>query len=63
MVARVLLAAIVLFQTCYCTDIPGVKTSETYTHSSILDTDGNYILFWKFNETYITFEAHVRTKG
>jgi len=40
MVARVLLAAIVLFQTCYCTDIPGVKTSETYTHSSILDTDG-----------------------
>ena len=43
--------------------IPGVTTTETFTNSKILDAAGNYILFWNFNDTHITFEVHVRTKG
>lgn len=52
-----------LAQTVLCSNIAGVRTTETYERSEILDSDGNYILFWNFNDTHVTFEAHVRTKG
>lgn len=44
-------------------NLPGVTTTESYKNSAIMDKDGNYILFWKFNDTHVTFEVHVRTKG
>ena len=43
--------------------VPGVVTSEKFNQSLILDTAGNYLLFWNYNETDIIFEVHVRTKG
>ena len=43
--------------------IPGIVTTENYTHDSILDKDQNYVLFWKFNTTHVTFEVHVKTRG
>ena len=44
-------------------NIPGVITTEPFDHSEILDKDGNYILFWNLNDTHVTFEVHVKTKG
>lgn len=46
-----------------CSSIPGVKTTEKFDHSEILDSDNKYILFWNFNDTHVTFETHVRTRG
>ncbi|XP_052790852.1 DBH-like monooxygenase protein 1 [Mya arenaria] len=43
--------------------VPGVTTTEEYQQSAILDEDASYILFWNFNDTHITFEAHVKTRG
>ena len=43
--------------------IPGIVTTENYTHDSILDKDQNYVLFWKYNTTHVTFEVHVKTRG
>ena len=43
--------------------VPGVKTTENYSHSTILDKDQKYLLFWKYNDTHVTFEAHVKTTG
>ncbi|KAK3087443.1 hypothetical protein FSP39_005971 [Pinctada imbricata] len=37
--------------------------TENYPYHEILDADENYHLFWKFTDTNITFETHVRTKG
>ena len=46
-----------------CATVPGVKTTESFDQAIILDNDGNYIVFWNFNDTHITFEVHVKTKG
>ena len=43
--------------------IPGIVTTENYSHDSVLDKDQNYVLFWKYNTTHVTFEVHVKTKG
>ncbi|XP_052790851.1 DBH-like monooxygenase protein 1 homolog [Mya arenaria] len=43
--------------------VPGVTTTEKYQQSIIMDEDASYILFWNFNDTHITFEAHVKTRG
>lgn len=59
----IVLAFLGVVQTVFCTEIAGVKTSEQFAHSTVLDTDGNYILFWNFNDTHVTFEVHVKTKG
>ncbi|XP_056009644.1 uncharacterized protein LOC130051597 [Ostrea edulis] len=37
--------------------------SEAFPKHVVLDSAGNYHLFWKFNSTHITFEAHVKTHG
>ena len=34
-----------------------IPSSEEYPHHADLDVVGNVILFWKFNETHITFEV------
>ncbi|KAK3586460.1 hypothetical protein CHS0354_001844 [Potamilus streckersoni] len=41
----------------------GITPTEPFSYSNQLDTSGNYLLFWKFNDTYITFEVHVKTHG
>ena len=43
--------------------VPGVQTTEDFHQDAVLDADGNFLLFWKFNDTHVTFEAHVKTKG
>ncbi|XP_033732845.1 DBH-like monooxygenase protein 1 [Pecten maximus] len=37
--------------------------TQTYEHRKQLDQDGDYILFWRTNDTHITFETHVKTHG
>ena len=37
--------------------------SENFAFYDVLDTNKNFHLFWKFNETHITFELHVRQRG
>ncbi|KAL4218774.1 hypothetical protein ACF0H5_021361 [Mactra antiquata] len=44
-------------------NVPGVTPTETFKHSTILDANDNYVLFWNFNDTHVTFETHVRTRG
>ncbi|KAL3871757.1 hypothetical protein ACJMK2_039735 [Sinanodonta woodiana] len=41
----------------------GVTPTEPFNYSNQVDTTGNFILFWKFNDTHITFEVHVKTYG
>ncbi|KAL3871750.1 hypothetical protein ACJMK2_039728 [Sinanodonta woodiana] len=41
----------------------GVNPTEPFNYSTEVDTNGNYLLFWKFNDTHITFEVHVKTYG
>ncbi|XP_045193607.2 DBH-like monooxygenase protein 1 homolog [Mercenaria mercenaria] len=60
---KTILVLLSVVQAVWCSDIAGVKTSEKFDHSVLLDTDRNYILFWNFNDTHVTFEVHVRTKG
>jgi len=43
--------------------VPWVQTTEDFHQDAVLDADGNFLLFWKFNDTHVTFEAHVKTKG
>ncbi|KAK3586456.1 hypothetical protein CHS0354_001839 [Potamilus streckersoni] len=40
-----------------------VTPTEPFNYSIQVDTSGNYLLFWKFNDTHITFEVHVKTHG
>ncbi|KAK3586452.1 hypothetical protein CHS0354_001835 [Potamilus streckersoni] len=40
-----------------------VIPTEPFNYSTEVDTNGNYLLFWKFNDTHITFEVHVKTYG
>lgn len=37
--------------------------SEAYLLHEVLDHDGKFHVFWKFNATHITFELHVKTRG
>lgn len=41
------------------------KPTATEKFDYMLDLSGNgeYFLFWKFNTTHITFEAHAKTRG
>ena len=41
--------------------IPGVRPTENFNHSVVLDK--NYALFWNYNDTHVTFEVHVKTRG
>ena len=54
---------VLIFTLGRCANIPGVKTTELFDHAEILDKGGNYILFWNVNDTHVTFEVHVKTKG
>nr|ADP08787.1 dopamine beta hydroxylase [Azumapecten farreri] len=37
--------------------------SHSFAHDVRLDEDGAYWLFWESNETHVTFETHVKTRG
>nr|CAB3263916.1 DBH-like monooxygenase protein 1 homolog [Phallusia mammillata] len=39
------------------------EPSETFTHNAQLEPNGKIHLYWKFNQTYITFEVHGNTNG
>ena len=41
--------------------ISGVRPTENFNHSVALDK--NYALFWNYNDTHVTFEVHVKTRG
>ncbi|KAK3586445.1 hypothetical protein CHS0354_001827 [Potamilus streckersoni] len=41
----------------------GISPTEPFKYSTRVDNDGNYLLFWNFNDTHITFEVHVKTHG
>ena len=43
--------------------IPGVITTEQFDRALELDNDGKYFLFWNSNDTHVTFEVHVKTRG
>ncbi|KAL3871747.1 hypothetical protein ACJMK2_039725 [Sinanodonta woodiana] len=47
----------------YARGFVGVTPTEPFIYSTAVDNDGNYLLFWNFNETHITFEVHVKTHG
>ena len=60
------------FLFCVVGSVPAPSTgvrvntpTESYNKSEILDAnkDGKYKLFWKFNDTHITFETHVKATG
>jgi hypothetical protein len=40
-----------------------VSPTEPFTHHEVLDADGHFHLFWKYNATHVTFEIHVHTHG
>ncbi|KAL3871758.1 hypothetical protein ACJMK2_039736 [Sinanodonta woodiana] len=40
-----------------------ITNTENFNYSAQMDNNGNYLLFWKFNDTHITFEVHVKTYG
>ena len=58
-----LLTVALIFTLGSCASIPGVKTTEPFDYAEILDKGGNYFLFWNVNDTHVTFEVHVKTKG
>ena len=37
--------------------------SSQYKYDVTLDNDGKYRVYWDFNDTHITFEVHVETRG
>ncbi|XP_069106063.1 DBH-like monooxygenase protein 1 homolog [Argopecten irradians] len=37
--------------------------TRKFAHESNLDKDGAYWLFWEANQTHVTFETHVKTRG
>ena len=43
---------------------PGsLRVTEDYPHSIELDSSDQFTMYWKYTNTTITFEAHVRTLG
>ena len=72
MAGKVILLAVCFIVTkpidCLPSHPPGSRAvtptpTEPYPQYSQLDADGNVHLYWKFNSTHITFEAHVKTRG
>ncbi|ESO82138.1 hypothetical protein LOTGIDRAFT_135247 [Lottia gigantea] len=39
------------------------QPTEPFTNYDVLDSNGVFELFWKYNNTHITFESHVKTLG
>jgi hypothetical protein len=37
--------------------------TEAFPYNRTLDDHGEFVLFWKFNDSHITFEVHVKTRG
>ncbi|KAH3880992.1 hypothetical protein DPMN_004915 [Dreissena polymorpha] len=54
---------VAMFPVAYGISIPGLNTTEPFDHVAQLDERGMFTLFWNFNSTHNTLEAHVETKG
>ncbi|XP_052251389.1 DBH-like monooxygenase protein 1 [Dreissena polymorpha] len=52
-----------VFPGTYGISMPRLKTTEPFDHVVQLDERGMFTMFWNFNSTHITIEAHVETKG
>lgn len=39
------------------------SNGETYSHHLVLDPNGKYHLFWRFDDTNITFEVQAQSRG
>lgn len=52
-----------LFILMYFSPCRGAASDSSFTNSAILDANGNYELFWKFDNNVITFEVQVKTSG
>lgn len=48
----------VFFGVCH-----GAPTSSSLSKYVVLDEEGNYELYWKFDDSTITFEVQVKTLG
>ena len=40
-----------------------LSVPKEFNHRLQLDSEGKYIVHWKFNASHITFEVHVETHG
>ena len=43
---------------CFMCHVEAQTPSENYPHSAVLDSGSKVHLYWKFNDTYITFEVN-----
>lgn len=60
MSGRTLLCALVFLTSLVCS---ACSPKTGFVHSASLDGDGRYNIKWGFDESTITFEAEVETKG
>ncbi|KAK3101729.1 hypothetical protein FSP39_005907 [Pinctada imbricata] len=45
-------------------DDQGIPTpTQSYPYQEMLDRNGSYFLFWDKNDTHVTMEVHVKTRG
>lgn len=44
---------------CICGCLGQIDTTEEYPHFVALNQDKTMLLFWKFDEIYITFEVDI----
>ncbi|KAL3871756.1 hypothetical protein ACJMK2_039734 [Sinanodonta woodiana] len=63
MAGQQIITLTILFCLSVARGFVGVNPTEPFNFSTEVDTNGNYLLFWKFNDTHITFEVHVKTYG
>ncbi len=54
------LCALVFLTSLFCS---ACSQGTRFVHSAALDADGRYNIKWGFDESTITFEVHVETKG
>ena len=55
--------AMVLVVMCVLSIEAAIIPTERYPHTVVLLPNDAYQLFWKYNDTTITFEVHAQTKG
>ena len=48
---------VLLFTAVIATCKADVPPTEEYPHQADLDSSGNVILYWKFDDTHVTFEV------
>ncbi|KAH3710540.1 DBH-like monooxygenase protein 1 homolog isoform X2 [Dreissena polymorpha] len=57
------LAVTLLISTSLALGKPVDETSEAFNQSATLDKAGNFVVYWNYNSSHVTFEVHVKTHG